>query len=69
MFGGKKAGISETGATLREVPIMRTRSTRLRSCFVRRSWKVWGRPSPKKVMSGCGIFLVHFFCLPGHWQR
>lgn len=52
IFGGKKAGISETGATLREVPIIRTRSTRSRSCFVRRSWKVWGRPSPKKVMSG-----------------
>lgn len=34
------------------MPIIRTRSTRLRSCFMSLSWKVWGRPSPKKVMSG-----------------
>lgn len=52
--GGKNPLTSETGATLRDVPITMTRSTRSLSCFVRRSWKVAGRSSPKKVISGFG---------------
>ncbi len=42
----------DTGATFKDVPITITRSTSSRSCPARRSSKVFGRASPKKVMSG-----------------
>lgn len=59
MLGARKDTISETGATLREVPITRTRSTRARSWVKSRLWKEAGRASPKNVMSGfCHDFLA-----------
>ena len=63
MLGGRKDTISETGATLREVPITRTRSTRARSWVKSRLWKEGGRASPKNVMSG---FCHEIF---RHWKK
>ncbi len=49
---GKTPTTSETGATFKDVPMTRTRSTRSRSWSINRSWNVAGRSSPKNVMSG-----------------
>ena len=49
---GKKPTTSDTGATLRDVPMTMTRSTRSLSCLTRRSWKVSESASPKNVISG-----------------
>lgn len=52
MLCGKKFGTSDTGATFIEVPMTITRSAIFASRSVRRSKKLFGSFSPKKVMSG-----------------
>jgi hypothetical protein len=52
MWGGRYRTTSETGATLSDVPMTITRSTRSRSCSTRRRLNSSGRFSPKKVISG-----------------